>query len=157
MEKVQFFKVDDWGRPVFQSLDNKKVFFGSCEKLFGYSESENEILKTVSVDDLVYFGTSFNCEPMGTEAGDLEIVRKTPVEDTVTLTDNDKFNYMLLGRMKSDCEYFLGYGERYLGRPEGGSVEAHIKEMRELYAKLPVPPEWLTPEELNKYEKDMQE
>lgn len=62
-------------------------------------------------------------------------------------------DYMLLGRLASDCEYYLGWG--------GGAVEAlyyhdersHIEEMKKLYEKLPVKPEWLTLEQLKEYEK----
>ena len=63
-----------------------------------------------------------------------------------------KFNYMLLGRLKSDCEYYLVNG----GRNAKQSLWAHdeqkqIDKMRELYDSLPIKPEWLSKEQINEY------
>ena len=67
------------------------------------------------------------------------------------MADNT-FNYMLLGRLKSDCEYYLGYG----GRNAKQSLWAHdeqrqIDKMRELYDSLPIKPEWLTMDKIDEY------
>ena len=65
-----------------------------------------------------------------------------------------EFEYMLLSRLQSDCEYFLNYGcgGSRLWAP---SVEEHIAKMKELWNKLPKKPEWLTMEQIEQYEKDM--
>ncbi len=58
--------------------------------------------------------------------------------------------------MKSDCEYFLGAGgrnEKHL--LEGGSVEKQIAKMRELYDTVSEKPEWLTAEDIDRYEQRM--
>ncbi len=68
-----------------------------------------------------------------------------------------KFEYQLLDRCKCDCEYFLGAGnglDKYLW---GGSVAEHIAKMRELYDILPDKPEWLSKEDIDRYEKLMKE
>ena len=65
---------------------------------------------------------------------------------------DDRFNYMLLDRLRCDCEYYLGYG----GRDANNSLWAHdeqkqIDKMRELYDLLSEKPEWLTREQIDKY------
>ena len=71
----------------------------------------------------------------------------------------DELTYRLLSRMKSDCEYFLGYGGRNPRQLWGTSVEGHIKEMRRLWESLPEhgKPEWLTDQDITEYEKKMLE
>lgn len=70
---------------------------------------------------------------------------------------DNKFNYMLLNRWQSDCEYFLGYGCGSENILPSKSVEEHILNMKELWKKLPVKPEWLSYEQIEQYEKDMLE
>ena len=55
---------------------------------------------------------------------------------------DDRFNYMLLDRLRCGCEYYLGYSNRDANH----SLWAHdeqkqIDKMRELYDLLPVKPE----------------
>ena len=64
-------------------------------------------------------------------------------------------DYMMLDRLKEDCEYFLGYGngtEKYLW---AHSVEDQIALMKEIYARLEQKPNWINMEDIEKYEKDM--
>jgi len=70
---------------------------------------------------------------------------------------NIRFNYQILGRLKSDCDYFLGFGCRSLTRLVNESVASHIAEMRKLWNSFPKDkkPEWLTLEEIENYEKEM--
>lgn len=63
-----------------------------------------------------------------------------------------RFNYMLLGRLQSDCEYYLSYGGRNAKRGLWAQDEqAQIDKMRELYDSLPIKPEWLTREQIEEY------
>ena len=57
--------IDSFNRPVFKD-ENSRARYGSTGKLFDYCASEDEVLLQVTEADLVYFGNSFNCEPMGT-------------------------------------------------------------------------------------------
>ena len=96
-----------------------------------------------------------------------EIVSETysilsqPKQEQAVENDNDlsygpEFMYRRLSVLKSDCEYFLGAGgrhERHLS--EGGSIEKQIAKMRELYNALPEKPEWLTVEDIDRYEQRM--
>lgn len=67
----------------------------------------------------------------------------------------DRHNYMMLGRLQSDCEYYLGYGNRNKKQLWAGDEQEHIDEMRRLYDSLPVKPEWLTKEQIDKYALEM--
>lgn len=75
-EKIQFYGIDGFNRPVFKSLDKPRHFYGNTSKLFGYEATEAEVLEQVTADDLCYFGSRFDCEPYGTGAVNLEIVKK---------------------------------------------------------------------------------
>ena len=64
----------------------------------------------------------------------------------------DRFSYMMLDRLKSDCEYYLVNG----GRNAKHSLWAHdeqaqIDKMRELYDYLRIKPEWLTRKKIDEY------
>lgn len=73
-------------------------------------------------------------------------------------TDNDtKFNYMMLSRLQSDCEYFLNHGMGSVRNLYYDSVEEHIAKMKELWNGFPdnKKPEWLSYEDIEDYEKKM--
>lgn len=73
------------------------------------------------------------------------------------LQRDDVFRYKLLGRLQSDCEYNLNYGNRNIGRLWAGSVNLQIKLMVELYDSFDEKPEWLTMDEIIAYGKEMAE
>ena len=63
-----------------------------------------------------------------------------------------RFNYMLLDRLKSDCEYYLRYGGRNAKHSLWAQDEQkQIDKMRELYNLLQIKPEWLTREQIDEY------
>lgn len=63
--------------------------------------------------------------------------------------------YRLLDRLRGDCEYYLGAGQRAEKHLWAGSVEKQIAKMRELYSQLTEKPEWLTEHDINLYEQQM--
>ena len=69
----------------------------------------------------------------------------------------DRFKYQLLSRLQTDCDYFLGYGHRNPGALWAGNVPDHIAGMRALWESFPedARPEWLTADDLDRYERDM--
>jgi hypothetical protein len=71
--------------------------------------------------------------------------------------DGDKFTYMMLGRLQSDNDYYLGNGNRSANNLWAGNVDAQIKEMKRLWNSLPEngKPEWLSMEDIKEYEKEM--
>lgn len=70
----------------------------------------------------------------------------------------DTFIYRLLSRCKSDCLYFLGYGNRCEKHLYYGEVKKHIEQMKKIYLNLPEEsrPEWLTLDDITNFEKQMQ-
>lgn len=70
---------------------------------------------------------------------------------------DDSYKYMLLDRLRTDCNYYLGAGgedERCLW---SGSVKEQIEDMKRLYESFPNDrkPEWLTIEEIERYGEKM--
>lgn len=63
--------------------------------------------------------------------------------------------YRLLDRLRTDCDYYLGAGGRSEKHLWAGSVEKQIAKMRELYAALPEKPEWLSEQDIDRYEQQM--
>ncbi len=72
--KIKFEGIDYWNRPIFKSI-NGKDRYGSVNKLFNQNMREDAVLEEIVEDDLLYFGNSFGCEPMGDPAGNIKIVR----------------------------------------------------------------------------------
>jgi len=73
--EIKFAGIDEWNRAVFVSIEKPKRYYGSVTKLFNYDAAQDIVLKELFEDDLCYFGDSFGCEPMGTLAGNLKIVK----------------------------------------------------------------------------------
>lgn len=72
-------------------------------------------------------------------------------EDYLNMQIKDKLQ--LLGRMKSDCEYYLGEGRKQTSHLWGGNVDDHINSMRKLLSSIqPVyRPESLTFEDIRRF------
>ena len=68
-----------------------------------------------------------------------------------------EFNYMLLDRLKTDCNYYLGNGNKNKKYLWAGDEKKQIKKMKELYNSFSNDnkPEWITLEEIERYEKEM--
>ena len=61
---------------------------------------------------------------------------------------DDKFRYMMLGRMLADCRYFLGYGLRSTKNLWALDVDKHLRFMDIIYGMIDQP-DWLTVTEFN--------
>lgn len=68
-----------------------------------------------------------------------------------------EFEYRMLSKLQSDCEYYLGYGNRSSSILCNDSVPNHIARMKELWNGFPADQksEWLTWEQILQYEKAM--
>ena len=68
-----------------------------------------------------------------------------------------KFRYMMLSRMKQDCDYYLGYGNRATNHLWAGDEVAQIANMKAIWDTFDYEdkPEWLTKDELRDYAKQM--
>lgn len=69
--------------------------------------------------------------------------------------DSYSFEYQLLDRLKTDCNYYLGNGNRCEKHLWAGNVKDQIAKMKELYEILPVKPEWLSLDDIEEYETKM--
>lgn len=94
----------------------------------------------------------------GAQRPDLQLTTKEPTEagsDELPAFVDHSGDYVLLDRLRADCDYFLGAGGRSEKHLWAGSVHAQIKKMRELYDALPEKPEWLTAEAIDRYAAQM--
>lgn len=76
--------------------------------------------------------------------------------DKYKLNGDDRFRYMMLSRLQSDCKYVLGAAEgntRHLWVKD--DIKTHCALMRELYNSLPEKPDWISLEDIDNYEKEM--
>ena len=64
----------------------------------------------------------------------------------------DEYNYMLLSRLKTDNDYFLGNGNRNPKHLWANNVKDQISEMKTLWNNLKIKPEWLSMEDILNYE-----
>lgn len=69
--------------------------------------------------------------------------------------EQDSFNYQLLARLKQDCEFYLGDGNRSKRRLWAGDEAEQIQKMKELFAGLPEKPEWISLDDIARYEAAM--
>ena len=94
----------------------------------------------------------------GAERSDLRLTTEEPTEagsDELPAFVDHSGDYVLLDRLRADCDYFLGAGGRSEKHLWAGSVYAQVKKMRELYDALPEKPEWLTTEAIDRYAAQM--
>lgn len=83
---------------------------------------------------------------------------KTDVDKLVNLvkdSSSDSFKYQMLGRLKSDCEYFLGNGNRYSGSLYMKNVNDQIEAMEKIWNILKEKPEWLTLDQIKEFKNKM--
>lgn len=94
----------------------------------------------------------------GADRPDLRLTTQEPAEagsDELPAFVDHSGDYVLLDRLRADCDYFLGAGGRSEKHLWAGNVHAQIRKMRELYDALPEKPEWLTAEAIDRYAAQM--
>lgn len=72
----------------------------------------------------------------------------------LTVGHDDKFRYQMLDRLRSDCKYYLGYGNRSANALWARGDEAgQILHMVALYQSFPddKKPEWLTADDIESF------
>ena len=137
---MELIGTDDWSRPVYKCQEN-----GILWKDINCGNGNIELYSC---------GNEFEGEPDCPIRKDLEInfinMENQP-------TKEEKFNYMMLGRLKTDCEYYLGNGNRYAKNLWAGDEQEQIKEMKKIYNSFSEDkkPEWLTYDKIIEYEKLM--
>ncbi len=79
------------------------------------------------------------------------------MELTQILQSENKFRYQLLDRMRLDCEYYLGNGNKSPKHLWAGNKTEQIETMKSIWHSFPKDekPEWLTIEQIMEYERKM--
>lgn len=121
-----------------------------------------EILKKLKDNATEYLTESFKSETIYKEDYKHSGYVKNEALDNIKTTVDKIFSsgdegypYAMLDRMKSDCEYYLGYGNRSSKYLWGEEPKQHIEIMKAIYNRLDPKPEWLTLDKINEYEKNM--
>lgn len=135
---MEFVCTDNFSTPVYKCLETNKYW------------------KDVSADhenpELLSCGDDIDGDPGYPIKPELKVVFKSKYKENPR-----KFDYQMLGRLKSDCDYYLGYGNRYAGHLYYKDEQEHIDEMKKLHNSFPEgeKPDWLTYEQILEYEKAM--
>lgn len=68
-----------------------------------------------------------------------------------------RFRYMMLDRLRQDCNYYLNYGGRSANVLWAKDEKAQIENMKALWKTFPEKdtPEWLTWEDILEFERKM--
>lgn len=88
------------------------------------------------------------------------VLRNSSEEEIVENEEDSKsYNYMMLDRLKTDCDYFLGNGNGCLKYLYYKDVDRHIEEMKKIYNSFSKKekPEWLSIEDIDNYKEKMEE
>jgi hypothetical protein len=129
--------IDDWGCPVYKCLET-----GGLWKDLSFGDGEHPQLHSCGcLDD----------DPGRAISPDLEVKFRSRY-----YRDPHEHEYMLLDRLRQDCDYYLKNG-RCEKRLYHGNPKLQIEAMLILWESFPQDkkPEWLTREEIMAYEKAM--
>lgn len=136
-------------RPDGSELVGRKLTTQDRDFVVERVDGEYAILRDLSFEAAVGF-------PISREMP-LPAVKKLLAERERAAAQDNHSEYRLLDRLRQDCDYYLGGGERAEKHLWAGDVEKQIAKMRELYRQLPEKPEWLTEQDIDEYERRMTE
>lgn len=160
---------DNWSETIYkEDLDHEyKVFtiklkdengniYTEEEKIPAYVLSANPDLDVKEYLKDYYYDEILEVTPSGyVKTESLDNIQTTI--DKIFSSGDEGYPYAMLDRMKSDCEYYLGYGNRSSKYLWGEEPKQHIETMKAIYNRLDPKPEWLTIDKINEYEKNMLE
>lgn len=131
---------------------------GFCRKYYRDIETNKLYVRQEEAEGVFCWYTAINdnCwfEPEHVLSDDMKIEIIGEIEERKK--EEYRFEYMMLDRLRSDVEYFLGWGKRMrFDRLVDASPQCHIDEMKKLYDLLPVKPQWLSYEKILEYEKEL--
>lgn len=135
---LKYIGEDSWSRPVYQDQ------FSHLWKDIELGNYVQPSLHRAVNDD-------FEGEP------DYPIKKEFVIQPMERPSQEKRFQYMMLDRLRSDCDYYLGYGNRSPNRLREGDEKAHIEAMKALWLGFAEDekPEWLSWEKILEYEKQM--
>jgi hypothetical protein len=63
---IKFEGVNDWNNPIYKDVDSNRRY-GSTDTLFNWGSTADKVNAYFKehIDELQYFGKSFDCEPLG--------------------------------------------------------------------------------------------
>lgn len=137
IRKMEYIGDDFWSRPVYKDQ------FGKLWKDLNCGDSETP--------DLYWpVNNEFDEEPYLPIGCEFVIVKAKE-------KNGKEFQYMMLDRLRTDCDYYLGYGNRYAGVLAKGDEKEQIEAMKKLWLEFDEDkkPEWLTWAQILEYEKQM--
>lgn len=137
-------KTDDWSE--VEDFAHRKLMQGNMLEIENTKTGKYRRINPDEYDET--FDGEFLVRPEELEEAE---------EDAKTKSNDNEYNYMLLSRLKQDCDYFLKNGNRAEKHLWAGNVDGQIAKMKELYNKLPKKPEWLSMEDIENYEKEMKQ
>ena len=134
---AKYLHRDDWDRPVYELKNGIKV---CCTELDG------SYLHTISDWDEPISPLKKEYQPKESASDEQE-------ELTVDLTHE----YMLLGRLKSDLDYYFGHGNRSENALYFSNIDEQISEMKKKLNAFPEDrrPVWLTEDDIKAYESQL--
>lgn len=130
----------EWGEFSLKELESLQLPFGlSIERDLYCGNKLSDLLSKEELRNLGFYSND-----------------KLDILKDYNLDSNDpSFNYQMLDRLRSDCDYYLGYGNRNVKALWAKDEKVQIDIMRALYDKVPESPEWLTKEQIDSYEQKM--
>lgn len=153
MEKMKLERIGEngWGHMVYQDQKTGKYYLD-----IDYGFSETMSLHSCSPSD------DMDGEPGWPVKREYEIIN--PITDREKREKQYQFQYMMLGRLISDCRAFFGDGRgdesadcRYKNECFiwGGNIKRLIFRMKDLWKEIPedLKPEWMTWDEVVEFEK----
>lgn len=136
MEKVRQHSENDNTYFTIEIEDGK--FIDASDTKDGFAIKEQE-------DGLFVYDSRGNLMEYDVDVGEVMDCIQKPYE----------FQYRLLDRLKSDCDYWLGNGNRNDKNLWAHSPDAQVEKMLNIFEDLPIKPEWLSREDIYKYADDM--
>lgn len=138
---MEYIGQDDFGYPTYKCIE--------IGILYKDANSGNGPINLYSCGNDFYEGEL--CHPINK---DWEIHFK---KKYTSIDKQDKFNYMMLSRLKMDCDYYLGNGNHYAPHLWALEEQKQIDEMKKIYKSFSddKKPEWLTWEQILEYERLM--
>lgn len=141
-----------------EEKDIGEDFINFCDDLNldnNSEEAKEKYLKQYTINEVEMNGIKDLENKLKMVRNAINYTKNKKVENNTNL----EYNYMLLDRLKQDCEYFLGYGNGSERNLWAGNIDDQITKMKELYNSFAddEKPEWITMEDIDNYEKKMKE
>lgn len=135
---LQYLGEDFWARPVYRDQ------FDQLWKDIGLGSGDHPSLHSA-------VGNEFDGEP------DLPIRQSFELLSAPSTDQDISFQYQMLDRLRSDCDYYLSFGNRNPGVLYYKDEEKQISAMKAIWMHFSKEdkPVWLTWEQILDYEKQM--